>query len=165
MKTLQIELSAESIRKAREQIEEYAASLPAMSEEFARRLSEIGMDAALTHVKIDTSELAGGISVQRIGDADYIVVSVGGHAAFVEFGTGVVGSGTYEGELPSDWDYDTRETPEAHDTQDPTAWYYYDADGVRHRTRGQQAASYMAKSAEDMRQQVLEIAKEVFAFD
>jgi hypothetical protein len=165
MTTLQIELSAESIRKVKEQIEEYAASLPAKSDECCRRLGEIGMGAALKYVKIDTSELAGGISVQRIGNADYLVVSVGGHAAFVEFGTGVVGAGTYEGELPADWDYDLRETPEAHDPNDPTAWYYYDEDGIRHKTRGQKAASYMAKSSEEMRQKVLEIAKEVYAFD
>lgn len=165
MKTLQIVLSADSIRKAKEQIEEYAASLPSMSEEFCRRLGEIGLDTALTHVKIDTNALAAGISVQRIGEADYLVVSVGGHAAFVEFGTGVVGAGTYEGELPADWDYDLRETPEAHDPDDPTAWYYYDDDGTLHKTRGQKAASYMAKSAEEMRQKVLEIAKEVYAFD
>lgn len=163
MKVIKVGLSAESVAKATEQVRRYAASLPARCDEFAARLAEAGVEAAVRNVKMDTGGLESGISAQRKGRGLFCVVSVGDYAVFVEFGTGVVGEGTYEGELPDGWDYDSRQTPEAHDADDPTRWYYYDEDGRLRSTRGQKASSYMARAAEEMRQKVLPIAREVFA--
>lgn len=165
MKTIRVELSMASIRQAKEQIEKYANSLQQRTDELCRRLSEIGVEVAKVHVKVDTGELESKISFQRKGNAEYLVISDGNYAAFVEFGTGVIGSGTYKGELPAEWKYDVRRTPSAHDPLDPTAWYYYDEDGIRHRTQGQRAASYMAQASEAMRQKVVQIAREVFDLD
>ena len=74
-----------------------------------------------------------------------------------------VGQGTYPGELPKGWGYDTRRTPEAHDPADPTLWYYYDRDGDLRCTRGRVASGYMLAASGEMRRKVLEIAREVFA--
>lgn len=165
MSAAKVELSQESVRRLKEGIAAYAGSLRQRCDELCRRLSAIGVEAAVAHAKVDTGELASGISFRRVGGADYLVVSEGPYAAFVEFGTGVVGAGSYDGGLPEGWQYDARRTPEAHDTDDPSRWYYYDEDGRLRSTRGQRASSYMAKAAEDMRQRVLSVAKEVFSFD
>ncbi|WP_165170691.1 HK97 gp10 family phage protein [Adlercreutzia sp. ZJ242] len=155
-------LSAESVKAAARRLDEYAEKLEGKSEELCLRLAEAGVDAAVSHVRKDTGELAGGIRFEKSGDKEYLVVSEGEYATFVEFGTGVVGQGTYPGNLPAGWGYDERRTPAAHDSADPTRWYYRDRNGETRSTRGQTANAYMAASAEEMRQAILEIAREVF---
>lgn len=157
-----VELSAESVGAAIRQLETYADKLAAKSDELCERLAGIGVEAALANVRQDTGDLASGIRFEKVGDCEYLVISEGGYAAFVEFGTGVVGEGTYPGDLPGGWSYDERRTPAAHDEDDPTRWFYYDRDGNLRSTRGQTANAYMAASAEEMRQAILATAKEVF---
>lgn len=163
MSELRVELSTESVARARDEVRRYAESLPDRFDELCSRLAEVGVEAAAAHVKVDAGRLQSDISARRLGKGHWLVLSVGDYAAFVEFGTGVVGDGTYEGDTPPGWQYDSRQTPEAHDPDDPTLWYYYDEEGRLRSTRGQAASSYMAKAAEEMRQKVLPIAKEVFA--
>lgn len=155
-------LSVDSVKAARVKVDSYADSLEAKCDEFARRLAELGVDVVKATVRKDTGDLESGIGTEKLGDGDYLVVSVGEYAIFVEFGTGVVGQGTYPGELPEGYGYDERRTPAAHDPIDPTKWYYRDRDGTVRSTRGQTANAYMAEGAERMRQAVLETAKEVF---
>ena len=156
-------LSSASVREAIAQLERYRDGLPAKLERMLARLSEEGVAAAVAVVPEDTGELRSSIESRREGPRRYLVVAENGHAAFVEFGTGVVGQGTYPGELPKGWGYDTRRTPEAHDPADPTLWYYYDRDGDLRCTRGRVASGYMLAASEEMRRKVLEIAREVFA--
>ncbi|MEC4272959.1 HK97 gp10 family phage protein [Adlercreutzia sp. R25] len=138
-----------------------SASLEARCAELVRRLGEIGVEAAVAHVRKDTGELASGIRWEQLADGSGIVVSEGPYAAFVEFGTGVVGEGTYQGDLPDGWGYNEQRTPEAHDPDDMTRWFYRDRDGRVRSTRGQPACGYMAAAAEEMRQSVAAVAKEV----
>lgn len=159
---IQLDLSVSSIDAAVRKVNAYAGSLEAKCDEFARRLAEFGVEIAKVTVRKDTGELESGIYFEKVGDGEYLVVSEGDYAVFVEFGTGVVGQGTYPGELPAGWSYDERRTPAAHDPIDPTKWYYRDRDGVVRSTRGQTANAYMAASAEQMRQAVIATAKEVF---
>lgn len=65
------------------------------------------------------------------------------------------------GELPDGWAYDQRRTPEAHDPDDPTKWFYRDRDGRVRSTRGQTACGYMAGAADEMRMAIDEVAREV----
>ena len=159
---LSMGLSSSSIGEAVRRLEAYRSSLPSKVDELLRKLCEAGVDAAVSVVPKDTGELASSIRYERRGDGDYLVVADSEYAAFVEFGTGVVGSGTYPGDLPSGWAYDERRTPEAHDPDDPARWYYYDRDGRLRSTRGRQAAGYMLAASEDMRAKALRIAREVF---
>lgn len=163
MRVVDVRLSQESVAEAVRQMSAYRSSLPRRVDELLRRLAQAGVDAAVRVVPQDTGELSSSISLERRGGQDYVVVAACGYAAFVEFGTGVVGSGTYRGELPSGWGYDERRTPEAHDPVDPTAWYYYDRDGVLRRTRGQSASGFMLAASEEMRSGVARVAREVFA--
>lgn len=158
-----LELSARSVAEAVRAVDGYAGSLAPKCRTLCKRLAEAGVEAAVADVRKDTGELAAGIHVEEFGDSSYLVVSDGDHAAFVEFGTGVVGRGTYPGELPAEWGYDERRTPSAHDEKDPTRWYYRDREGAVRSTRGQTANAYMAGASDQMRARALAIAREVFA--
>lgn len=163
MRRLRLELSPSSVRSAARELERYRQGLPAKVEEVLRRVCELGVVAAATVVPTDTGELRSSIRVERLDGRDYLVVTDCGYAAFVEFGTGVVGQGTYGGELPAGWGYDERRTPEAHDERDPTRWYYYDRDGTLCSTRGRTASGFMLAASEEMRRSVLGVAREVFS--
>lgn len=156
-------LSTASVRAVREQVERYSESFDTRLDRLCRELVELGAEVAVTNVPVDTGDLKSSIRMEAHGDRSYLVVARNGHAAFVEFGTGVVGEGTYEGDLPPAWGYDERWTPEAHDKADPTIWYYRDpVDGEVHWTRGRKAAHYMLRASEAMRQQVIETARRVW---
>lgn len=157
-----VELSAKSMKQAARQLVRYADSLGAKCDELSRRLAEIGVTASAQSVRLDTGNLAASIRMEKDGECAYLVFTDEDYAAFVEFGTGVVGQGTYKGQLPAGYGYDERRTPEAHDPLDPAKWYYYDAEGRVRGTRGQTADGFMLAGAEVMRQMVLPIAKEVF---
>ena len=159
---IQVGLSEASIKAAIKQVNAYSKSMDKKCDELCRRLAEIGVEAAIAHAPIGIGNLVSGIHLEKHGDKDYLVVSSGDKVGFIEFGTGVVGEGTYQGNLPDNYKYDQRWTPEAHDPNDPTLWYYYDERGKRHSTRGQKAKGYMAAASEEMRNKVLEVAKEVF---
>ncbi|MBP3884067.1 MAG: HK97 gp10 family phage protein [Olsenella sp.] len=156
-------LSTASVRAAREKVERYSDGIDSKLDKLCRKLVELGVDVAVRTVPVDTGDLRSSIRLEAKDGHDYLVVARNGHAAFVEFGTGVVGEGTYRGDLPGSWNYDERRTPEAHDPNDPTIWYYRDpVDGEVHWTRGRKAAHYMLRASEAMRQQVLETARRVW---
>ncbi len=158
-----MELSRASVRAVREQVERYSESIDSRLDRLCRELVELGVEVAVRTVPVDTGDLRASIRSEVRGERTYLVVARNGHAAFVEFGTGVVGEGTYRGELPSSWGYDERRTPEAHDALDPTLWYYRDpVDGEVHSTRGRRAAHYMLAASEAMRQRALETARRVW---
>lgn len=156
-------LSTASVRAAREKVERYSDGIDSKLDVLCRKLVELGVDVAVKAVPVDTGDLRSSIRTEAREGHDYLVVARNGHAAFVEFGTGVVGEGTYRGDLPESWDYDERRTPEAHDPDDPTIWYYRNpVDGRVHRTRGRKAAHYMLRASEAMRQKVFETAREAW---
>lgn len=160
---LSMELSADSINKAIRQLNDYEKRLTAKCELFCQRLGDVGVSAALAVVRRDTTALASSIRFERINGTDYAVIAEGEYIAFVEFGTGVVGQGTYPKDMSIEWSYDQRNTPAAHDKLDPSKWYYRDKEGRIRGTRGQTANAFMANASEGMRQAVFKIAKEVFA--
>ena len=121
-------------------------------------LAEFGLESAIANAPVDTGELRDGIGLYRIGDRRYAVVAKCGHAAFVEYGTGVVGEGTYGGELPPSWEYSVGPS-----IDEDGWWYYVDEEGVGHWTQGQPAQGFMALTAEQVRAAVPAIAREVFA--
>ena len=160
---IKLELSQESVRNGIRELNTYAKQLEKKCNTLCQRLAEIGVEAAVASVRVDTGNLQSSIHFEHIGDGEFLVITDCEYAAFVEFGTGVVGAGTYSGNLPPGWNYDERRTPQAHDPEDPTLWYYIDPEsGYTASTRGQSANGFMMMAAEEMRQNVLSIAKEVF---
>lgn len=157
------ELSVTAIDQAKRQLEQYRRQLDEKLELLVSELAEIGVQAAIAEVKVDTGALRSSIRAERHAGGNWLVIAESPYVAYVEFGTGVVGEGTYPKELPIPWEYDQMRTPEAHDRIDPTKWYYYDDEGYRYSTRGQIAGAFMAKASDEMRNNVLKIAREVFA--
>ena len=157
-------LSSASVREGIRRIEAYRDSIPARLDRVCTALCDLGVAVAVTVAPIDTGDLRSSIHVEQRGGHTVLVVVDSEHAAFVEFGTGVVGEGTYQGELPEGWSYDERRTPEAHDPLDPTWWYYRDpVDGEVHKTQGQAGKGYMLSASETMRQRLMDVAREAWS--
>lgn len=162
---IKVALDERGIKQLANNLKQYAEQLDKKRGEFCRRLGEIGVNAAKQAVRVDTGELQASVRFEITNDGRGLIIAEGNYVAFVEFGTGIVGEGTYEGKLPSSWDYNEQRTPAAHDMLDPWKWYYVDDNGQVHSTYGQTANGFMAKGADEMRNAVLKIAKEVFVFD
>lgn len=157
-----VTLSSPSIQKAAKQLRDYAKALPAKMDAACRQLAEIGANAAIGTLSTSEMDTAAAIRVEKGGEVGYLVVSDGEEAAFVEFGTGVMGEGTYPGDLPPEWGYDLRWTPEAHDPKQPERWFYYDEENRRRWTWGRTARGYMFVGSEIMRDMVMPIFEDVF---
>lgn len=161
MRSIRVSLSEASIDAAISDLRAYRELAEPKLEELCRRLADIGVSVAQIHAP---GELDACISALRDG-SKWLVACDSDKALFVEFGTGVVGRGSYSGDMP-DWHegYDLRRTPSAHDRRDPTAWWYFDEKkGKLTRTRGARAKPFMAPASEAMRRAVLETAREVFS--
>ena len=161
--SLSAKLSTVGVRSLREEVARRRDALPSLCDELCRRLAEEGVATAVALAPVDTGALRAGIHLAVRGDRSYLVVADAAHAAFVEFGTGVVGEGTYPGEVPEGWEYlrDPPRSPWAHDADDVSTWHYLGMDGAFHATRGQEASCYMGGAAEELRQRVAAVAREV----
>ena len=154
---IKLSLDPKSIDDASKQLAAYRKSLDAKIDLLCERLAEQGMEVAKVTIRHDESgELRNSFSVEKLGDAHYLVVNSAPYAVYVEFGTGVVGTkSNYWGVKPS-W----AGSPNG----DKKGWVYYDEKQGRFRiTDGQRAQAFMAHGAEAMRSMVVGIAKEVFA--
>lgn len=161
---LRMGLSVASVRAERRRLEEYVRLLPARCDELCRRLAEMGVDAAVAGVtRAETGELASSIRHERRGERDYVVIADCGYAVYVEFGTGVVGLMGSAGELPDGITGPTSRTTKA---REDGSWVYWDERQGKYRiTRGQAPLGFMSGAATEMRERVLEVAREVFAGD
>lgn len=158
-------LNPESLQSAATQLRTYAKTLDDKCDRLSEMLCEEGVQyakAVLAQHGVTDGKTVGGIHTEKKDSGTCSFVSSGRHVAYLEFGTGVVGAGTYPTTLPVEWEYDTRQSSWAHDSADPTLWYYYNEAGKLRRTRGNEAYAYMAQASEGMRQCVHTLAKEVF---
>lgn len=75
-----------------------------------REGAEAVVEEAQAIVPVDTGDLHASIhvaSLELVGTSVSATVTADSpHAAFVEYGTGIRGEGTYMGDLPADWQYD-----------------------------------------------------------
>lgn len=163
-----MDLSASSVRAARERIQRYTTDLPGKVDELCRRLAEIGMQSAVTALHDtnthETGELESSIQVERLGERNYLVVTYCGYAVYVEFGTGVVGAGVpYPGNRP---EYITGPLSRTTKAREDGSWVYWDDRQGRFRiTKGQRPAGFLAAATVEMGQRVKEVAREVFGVD
>lgn len=161
-------LSARSFRQLAKSIRDYRTSLQDKCEEFAYRMAEEGIaiaqlrilsfDAVMTGELLDSMNLEAGDIVSN-GAAYYIFTDCE-WAAFVEFGTGVVGS---ENPHPDtglvNWKYDTNDHGES-------GWFYFN-NGEWHWTKGMPSRPFMYETAQQLKDMsvILHIAREVFGDD
>lgn len=159
MKKITIHLSEESIKAAIKDLEKYKRELDSKTTILVKRLVEAGVEIAkqevLTLGAFDSGELHDSLDGLMYTDgARGIVFTNCGHAAFVEFGTGVVGAGSPHPTMP--WQYDVNDHGEK-------GWVYYDEKQGRFRwTKGMPSRPYMYLTARQLEEKVGEIAREVF---
>lgn len=146
-KRIKIRLTAESIDQAIADITEYKEDILRITRELAEELIADGVNVARMKITnydaIETGALLG--SVEGFFDATtgkgFIKVGTD-HAAFVEYGTGVIGENPWRSEKPystaepkpSGWNYDVNDHGDA-------GWVY--GNGHRRWTKGQPPRPFM----------------------
>jgi hypothetical protein len=157
MKTLTIELSAESCKKALEELKKYQQDIKPKLQEVCRRLAEIGRDEALSVISgINPME---GNSVDRVDavptDNGYKIVMEGADVYFIEFGTCDQTDAHYDTSVPVAWG-----TWSAEDKQilwNQGFWYYNKVQYT-----GTPAYMPMYRAEKKMREEMPRVVKEVF---
>lgn len=168
--TVTVDLSKQSIKNLRDMIERYRDSLDRRCSQLLERLAEVGVQSASEGFSGAQYDGVNDVSVEfdRISDDEVRVVANGEAVAFIEFGAGITmggghpkagalgfGPGTYPGK--GHWN-------------NPKGWTYHGSRGsngiwVRndvYRTRGNPPAMAMEHATEEMIQQIISIAEEVF---
>lgn len=161
-------LSARSFRQLAKDIREYRKSLTDKCEEFAYRIAEegvaiaqlkiLGFDAVMTGELLDSMNLEAGDIVSN--GATYYIYTDCDWAAFVEFGTGIVGIENPHPETGlANWKYDVNDHGDA-------GWWYFN-DGEWHWTKGMPSRPFMYETGKELRDMsvILNIAKDVFGDD
>ena len=163
MKTIELELSPEGVDKALRELTDYTATLAAKTEQFVDRLRQIGLKV------IEYNGNPPGDS--QPGTADAIITSSGSttkctlflegkDVLFIEFGAGVHfnGSGTHP--LGAEFGYTIGSYGFGQGLND--SWTYDDGSGERKLSYGTLAGMPMYKASEEMRRQLVAIARDVF---
>lgn len=178
-KTISFGLSVREVQNAIKELRQYQTDLNRKCEELCRRLTEEGMLIAQAHIGDSgfgkyinlSSELnperAGCRAVLYMEDASKIKsewrTKEGTKSATIspmlmlEFGSGLkaqnpagisgVGTGTFPGQTHA---------------ENPEGWYYMDLEGNWHHSTGVTAKMPMYFAGKEMREKVVEIAREVF---
>lgn len=166
MTRLRLRLSPSGVAEVSSALRAKASKVDAVAGQLAKMLAEYGVDVAKSNAPVGNpywsrspGELRDGIALARIGKSHYLVVSESGHAAFVEFGTGVIGAQhDYPGQLPRDWSYSSGDC-----IDDEGWWAWYTPANKRVWTRGQRPKGYMAATAEELKAVASSIVEEVLA--
>ncbi len=162
-KTIDVELTPEGVEKCLRELKEYFEWVERKTNEIREKLAIIGAQEASIRF---ASAMYDGVNdvyidVQKVGENAWKIVAQGDAVCFIEFGAGVhfngvepypkprpqgvVGIGEYGLGLGK---YD--------------GWYYLDDKGELVYTHGNPAAMPMYYAGQEMRRQLLAIAKEVF---
>ena len=151
MASSEIMMTLDNIDEVIAKLEEFRARIEAKLPELITKLCERGLEIAKEQCPVDTGDLRESIHIIAEGIAGQIIAS-SGHAAYVEFGTGIVGAGSPHPTLP--WAYDVN----GHGDK---GWTYYKNDRF-YWTAGQPAKPFMQTTARLLAEEAPDIAKEVF---
>lgn len=146
-----------SIDNALKQLAEYKKKVDSAPAKLTKSLVDKGVQLAQENVSdmgaIDSWALQSSIHAETNG-ATGAVVADAGHAAFVEFGTGVVGaSDPHPNPGLAGWKYDVNEHGEK-------GWWYPGKDGKLHWTKGMASRPFMYDTSIQIRDYVEPMAKE-----
>lgn len=172
-KTININLfDPKSIQAAVKALKDYENSLEYKCRLLAEILAEKGVEIARVQIAyldaVFTSELLQSIHSEYVGSVKggsvWAVVAGTDHAAFVEFGTGVVGKQSpYPYQLPEGvaWQYASGKTIRQL-TDGRYGWFYPSDDGKWYFTEGMPSRPFMYLTAIEIRDIVSQTAKVVF---
>ena len=154
----------DSIRKAAKEVEDLSSWIEKKSDELCRRLAELGRDVAVTAYADAGAEGNDDVdvTVEKAGNAFYILRASGSQVYFVEFGAGVAAGENYDTSViepsvdisPGSWSR-TRGTGEFANSKEGY-WHYKT---VRYKQVVPRKGMYLAVKEAERR--IEEIAKEV----
>lgn len=164
--------SQKSIEDAIKGLQSYQDYLTYKCQFLAEKLAEKGVEIARVQIAdldaIFTSELLQSVHSEYRGSIKgggvWAVVANSEHAAFVEFGTGVIGKANpYKGTLPEgvDWQYASGKTIRQL-ADGRYGWFYQGKDGNWYFTEGMPSRPFMYNTANELRSIIVSTAKEVF---
>jgi hypothetical protein len=164
-KKISFGLSVSEINRAVKELRQYQAEINYKCQKLAEKLAEEGVFIARLKIAeydaVYTSELLQSIKSEYGGvvqnGATWIVYTDCPHAAWVEFGTGIVGSQSPHPDTSLvNWRYDVNEHGEA-------GWFYFNStDGKWHWTKGMISRPFMFETGQELHKLVSKVAKEVF---
>lgn len=172
-KTIKLDcFSQSSIQNAIKALQSYQNNLTYKCQLLAEKLAEKGVEIARVQIAdldaIFTSELLQSVHSEYRGSIKgggvWAVVADSKHAAFVEFGTGVIGKANpYNGTLPEgvDWQYASGKTIRQL-ADGRYGWFYKGKDGNWYFTEGMPSRPFMHNTANELRSIIVSTAKEVF---
>lgn len=172
MKTLHINvLSKQSINLAIRRLEEYKKEAETKTIALAQRLTDLGVEIVRMKIvelgAVDKGDLLSSVGgyFSPLLNAGFVMVT-SDHAAFVEFGTGIVGNATPHSNAEylakASWKYMVGE--KIFTTKDgKVGWVYPTDDGGYRFTEGMPSRPFMYETALELERQFVQIAKGVFA--
>ena len=153
-------LDTKDINRAIRDLEKFKKQFLEKCDRLVEALTDEGVEVAKIQVKqLDawyTGELMNSIEGYYSPTYNVGIIKAGAYyAAYVEFGTGVVGSRSAHPN-PQGWQYDVN----GHGDK---GWVYYDDDGGKFRwTKGFKSRPFMYNTARQLEKECEKIAKEVF---
>lgn len=179
MKKINIDIfDKHSILDAIDEISDYYNELEEKCRTLKKMLADIGVDVAKTTVialPYSTGDLSSDIySIYDEKNECALIVADSEHAVFVEFGTGVMGEGTY----PNDDYYGIAEQngwqgyyvggfegKEFTTKSGREGWITVMNDGKVRFTEGQEATHFMSDTGESIRDEFVNVVRQVFECD
>ncbi len=171
MKTINVKLDPTSIANAIEELQQYQKDVESKVRLLVQRLTDYGAEIARVKI-VSLGAFYSGELLSGVGgyysptlNAGFVKVT-NDHAAFVEFGTGVVGQNNphKNGEYLSKaaWQYATG--PKIFTTQNgKVGWIYPTDDGGFRFTEGMRSRPFMYETALELQNKFNQMAKEVFS--
>ena len=164
--------SQSSIQNAIKALQSYQDSSTYKCQLLAEKLAEKGVEIARVQIAdldaVFTSELLQSVHSEYKGSVKgggvWAGVTDSKHAAFVEFGTGIIGKANpYKGALPEgvDWQYASGKTIRQL-ADGRYGWFYKGKDGNWYFTEGMPSRPFMYNTANELRSIIVSTAKEVF---
>ena len=164
-------LSQSSIQTLKNDLMKYESGLSYKARRLAERLSELGVEIARVNLPeldaVFTGELIGSIHSEYKSStskgAIFCVITDSDHAAFVEFGTGIVGMNhSYPFKLPEGvkWKYTSGKT--IRQISDGRYGWFYEKDDKWYFTEGMASRPFMYDTYIELMTIVEKTAKEIF---
>ncbi len=173
MKNIKVSLDPQGVAKAIEEIREYQKEVENKTRILVQRLMDLGAEIARIKIAsfgaLDAGDLLSSVDgyFSPLLNAGFVRVT-SDHAAFVEFGTGIVGqmnphkNGEYLSK--ASWGYATGS--KIFTTKNgKVGWIYPTDDGGFRFTEGMKARPFLYETALEIQKTFPQVAKEVFSLD
>jgi hypothetical protein len=146
-------LSPTSFENLTKQLDIYAKNLESIKLDIHQALADYVYERIMFYAPTETGELKSSFAKDVSKEIATIYTDLE-YARFVEFGTGIIGSGTHPVAREKGWIYDLHGHGEA-------GWRFQGKDGSWYWTQGQTGKKFMYQAVLDLEQNYIEITRNV----